>query len=64
MVDVSLKDSSVSCPLSTLFQSFGVKLTLKKLKLVAAKCSQSPLLGTSHSRIPAGYHSNGHFVSA
>lgn len=41
-----------------------MKLTLKKLKLVAAKCSQSPLLGTSHSRIPAGYHSNGHFVSA
>lgn len=63
-VDVSLKDSSMSCPLSSPFQSFDGKLTLKNLKLVPAKCSQSPLLGTSHSRIPAGYHSNGHFVSA
>lgn len=64
LVDVSLRDSSASRPLSTPFQSFAVKSTREKLELVAAKCSPSPLLGTSHSRIPAGYRSNGHFVSA
>lgn len=47
------------CPLSR------QKLTLNKLELVAARSRQSPpSWETLLPPILAGYHSNGHFVSA